>query len=117
MVFPSLHYARLDDPTYLAHRHQSGGALPPPVGPTFPSRAWGTLQSLFVRVLNGQVSPLIECEKGFIMPMSLREIGQIIDEAFPDLDNMYERMDIIDLRNFPDVPRDDGQWALVWRRG
>ncbi|MEQ1691771.1 MAG: hypothetical protein ABMA00_10815 [Gemmatimonas sp.] len=51
------------------------------------------------------------------MPMSLREIGRIIDEAFPDLDNMYERMDIIELRNFPEVPRDDGKWALVWRRG
>ena len=75
------------------------------------------MQALYARVLSGQVSPLIECDKGFIMPMSLREIGRIVDEAFPDLDNMYESIDITELRNFPDVPRDDGLWALVWRRG
>ena len=46
------------------------------------------------------------------MPMSLRQIGRIIDEAFPDLDNMYERMDIFELRN--EATAVDYDFGLWW---
>lgn len=117
LTLKSFHYGRLDDPWYLAHRDDPGGAVPPRIGPEFPNEAWPTLHELLAQVRREPPSGMIETDAGIVIPMHERDIWELAQRAVPERESRWETEELLAFWAFPDTPEVDvGQWCLVWRK-
>lgn len=117
LTLKSFHYGRLDDPWYLAHRDDPGGAVPPRIGPEFPTEAWPTLHELLAQVRREPPSGMIETDAGIVIPMHESDIWELGQRAVPERESRWETEELLAFWAFPNTPEADvGQWCLVWRR-
>ena len=121
LTLKSFHYGRLDDPWYLAHRDDPGGAVPPRIGQEFPTEAWPTLHDFLAQVRRDPREGMVENDAGIVIPMTAAEMWDLDHRAVKESDSPYDPPErqafwAIEVTRSDTAPMGEGQWCLVWRR-